>query len=388
MSEAEANPAGDRITLRRSSTLAAVVAALLAVGVWAAPGSRAQEAEGAAVVTDVGWWSATPGQPEPEGGFQVSQSPQGEPTAVAGLKIKVNVKTLASALLVFGEGSTKLSEASADIRLCRAASSDWSADDANPGALGDAPDYDCGRSVQLKRSATLQSWSGDAAALLSGPGTVTLMVVPGEPNNGSIPQPSYENLPRLQTPVPTPIGIPPPLPVDIRSPDPLGPVFATANCPPGFYDVTEGLGRPQQCLGLPRVVPPTPIPGLPLPPTIDLPFPIGFQVQMASTQMSAFAPDETSFSDVEDLSSGGVSDSGIFNTGGSSVLGASGSLPLTEAGAAALGAGTDSGLPGVAQLASSGGGRPWGRIWLLGLAAALVGAGSVWARRQAQALAQ
>ena len=108
---------------------------------------------------------------------------------------------------------------------------------------------------------------------------------------------------------------------------------------------------------------------------------------MSDTALSAIGADESSFSGLDDLSAGGgISDSGVFETG-SSALGDSTGLPLTEAGAAALGAAADTGLPPAgAQLASSGEGRPWGRIWLLGLAAIAVGAGSAWARRQAQAM--
>ena len=183
-----------------------------AMAMSTAPGARAQGSE-AATVTDVAWWSATPGQPEPEGGFQVAMDPQGGITSVAAIKLKVNVKTLASALFVFGEGPTKVSEASADVRLCRGLSSDWSGDNANPGTLANAPKADCAKSVQLKRDGTLQSWSGDAANLITGPGTMTLMVVPGSPTNASFPFPSYDNLPRLNPPVALPVGIPPPLPV-------------------------------------------------------------------------------------------------------------------------------------------------------------------------------
>jgi hypothetical protein len=312
--------------------------------------------------------------------------PQGGISSVAAIKLKVNTKTLASALFVFGEGPTKVSEASADVRLCRGLSNDWSGDNANPGTLANAPKADCAKSVQLKRDGTLQSWSGDAATLITGPGTMTLMVVPGSPTNASFPFPSYENLPRLNPPVALPVGIPPPLPVDIRGPDPFGFIFTTVDCPPGLYDVTVGLGRPQQCLGLPRVVPPTPIPALPFPATLDLPFSVGYQVQVSNTALSAIGAEE-SLAGIDDLSAaGGISDSGIFETS-SSGLGVDGGLPLTEAGAAALGA-ADTGLPPTgAQLASSGEGRPWGRIWLLGLAALAVGAGSVWARRQAQTMA-
>src|SRR4030095_11908431 len=159
------------------------------IGLGAAPGAQAQGAE-AATVTDTGWWSATPGQPEPEGGFQVAMDPQGAISSVAAIKLKVNVKTLASALLVFSEGATKVSEASADMRLCGGLSNDWSGDNANPGGLAAAPKADCAKSVQLKRSGTLQSWSGDAATLITGPGTVTLMIVPGSPTNFSAPFPT------------------------------------------------------------------------------------------------------------------------------------------------------------------------------------------------------
>ena len=372
--------------MRRFLVATAVSAVFATIGMGAAPGAEAQAGE-AATVTDIGWWTSTPGgQPEPEGGFQVAMDPQGGISSVAAIKLKVNTKTLASALFVFNEGATKVSEASADMRLCRGLSNDWSGDNANPGGLASAPKADCAKSVQLKRSGTLQSWSGDAATLISGPGTMTLMVVPGSPTNFSAPFPTYENLPHLNPPVALPVGIPPPLPVDVRGPDPLGFLFTTVDCPPGLYDVTLGLGMPQQCLGVPRLVPPTPVPALPTPPTLDLPVSVGYQIQVANTQLSAIAPDESVFSGIDDLSAGGISDSGVFETG-SSVLGASSGLPLTEAGAAALGA-ADTGLPPTgAQLASSGEGRPWGRIWLLGLAAIAVGAGSAWARRQAQAMA-
>jgi hypothetical protein len=373
--------------MKRLYAFAGAVCVLAGAGLFAAPAVHAED-QGPAVVTDVAWWNATPGTAEPDGGFQVSQDSQGGATAVAAIRMKVSVKSLSSALFVFTEGPTKLSEASADIRLCKG-SNDWTP--ANPGALSSAPKYDCAKSVQLKRSQTLLSWSGDAGALITGPGVVTIMVVPGEQHNGSVPTPSYDNLPHVNLPVATPVGIPPPLPIDPRSPDPAGPVLATADCPPGFYDITEGLGSPQQCIGLPTdMVPATPIPFdmVPIPGTLDFPFPIGFQVEMTSTQLSAAAQDDSSFGDLSDLSaSGGLSDSGVFSTA-PGVLGGelNAGLPLSEAGAAALEAAGGTATPNGVQLASSGKGRPWGRIWLLAVVAMAVGAGSAWARRQTAAM--
>jgi hypothetical protein len=376
--------------MKRVLALGAAFALLTAGAFLGAPhGTAGADDAEVAQLLDVGWWSTTPGTAEPEGGFQVSQDPQGVATAVAAIKLKVTVKSLAPALFVFNEGTTKLSEASADIKLCKGLSNDWAGENANPGGFDSAPKFDCTKSVQLKRDDTLKAWSGDAGPLISGPATVTIMVVPNiTPHNASFPFPTYESLPHVNTPVPTPVGIPPPLPVDYTSPDPLGPVFSTIDCPPGYYDVTNGLGMPMQCFGLPRVVPPTPLPGLPTPATVDLPFSVGFQVEMISTQLSAAALDESGgFSD-GDLSAagGGVSDSGVFDTSQrnsvlSDSLGAAGSPPLTEAGAAALGEGS-TGTPALGgALASSSKGRPWGRIWLLGVVALAVGAGSVWARR-------
>jgi hypothetical protein len=358
------------------------VALAVVAGPWLGTGPAGADDDTAAgaVITEIGWWSQTPGAAEPDGGFRVTQDASGATTAVAAIRLKVTAKSLATALFVFTEGPTKLSENSADMRLCKG-SNDWTA--ANPGALADAPKEDCSKNVQLKRSATLQSWSADAAQLVSGPGTVTLMVVPGDLHNGSIPFPTYDNLPRVNAPVALPVGIPPPLPIDLGSPDPLGSIIDIIDCPPGLIDVT---GSP--CLGLPRPLPPTPLPDLPFPASIDLPVPIGFQIEIVGSQMSAAPADEFTDTGTDLSASGGAFDqsTGVLGASLRAPAGPLGDLVGTspeasaETGAAALSAppiGT-----GNAELASSGTHRPWGRIWLLAVVSIAMGVGSVWARRK------
>ncbi|MBA3654163.1 MAG: hypothetical protein H0W70_08210 [Actinobacteria bacterium] len=319
---------------RRHAVLASIGALLLA---GTAPAAFAAEGD-PATITEVGWWSATPGAAEPAGGFQVSQSPNGDATAVAGIKIKVDVSGIQTALLVITEGATKFGELSADIVICSAAST-WQG--ANPGALRDAPARDCSRASQLRRSDNLQSWSANVAPLLSPPVT-TLLLKPGPQRNGAMPLPSLEYLPQVPTPVAAPTPIPPPL-------------------PPAAIDVIRPLNLPTRA---------------------DLPAPIGFQVQFAGEQLAALPPDSAS---------GGGTLSGSdalpgFNTGSSGLGDLSAAGPVVGVEGTASSAGVVPTQEGSAvkglQLAGEGRGRPWGRIWLLALVAGAVGAGSAWARRK------
>ena len=155
--------------MTRRAVLGSAFVVWLVVTVLAGTG-QAQEA--AASVMEVGWWSRQPGATAPEGGFSVTDAPDGA-VSVAALKIDVRAQRVTKASLVLGEGDGTGGAEIAAMQACPSPS-DWQA--ASPGALSAAPKADCSKGVDLKRAGTL--WQGDVTSLLSTSGVLSVSIVP------------------------------------------------------------------------------------------------------------------------------------------------------------------------------------------------------------------
>ena len=148
----------------------------------------AQEAPTASI-TAVGWWSRSPAQQAPAGGFAVANAPDG-PVTVAAVMVDTGEAGLLSATLEAVETGGVGGEAAA-VQVCPAADG-WTAE---PGAaLDDAPEADCeAASVPFQRDAEAEAWTADLLPLLSGKsGVVSLAVVPGEAPEGALPALAFD----------------------------------------------------------------------------------------------------------------------------------------------------------------------------------------------------
>jgi hypothetical protein len=278
--------------------------ALVASTVFVALAGGGARADSGGAVTEFGWWTQVPGATtQAGGGFQVADSPAGQ-LSVAAIRISITASSLVSAKLVLPEAQQI---GSAIVQVCRTTST-WTA--ASPGTWDKKPTPDCATPIPLVRDAASTSWSADVMALLSsGPGEVSLMVVPGPP----------------------PAGLPAPAPFQVSLggaelqseagaalPDP---VAAPAPAESGFTDTfgaASSVGSPSD-FGVPA----------PLPTPVVEP--------SAPNQQVAAAPAQTP-----------------------------GRFPSRN----------DAGAPGGGEK------KPWGRLPVLTLAAALVGAGTSVGRSQ------
>ncbi len=311
-----------RIAAALFSVLVVVVATVLTVS----PGADAQAVE-PIVVTEVGWWTLAAGAPKAPGGFQVAQSANNSgDMSVAALKVRINTAQLGSALFVLNEQVTSIRPDGGGIMACLSAST-WAA--ANPGLWSDVPARDCGRQVQMVRSANQLAWSADLLPLLSGKtGTVSVMFVPGAPGPGSIPVPSLASLPveAPALPVPAVGGVPlPPPAVEAALPD--------------------------------------------LPGSVPAPILLGYTVDFSSVLVGAteagaiLAPPGSD----ESLSPSLVAPGSTFFNGADAVLAAAPPLAATTQAGSAV-------LP-TAATTPEGPGKPWGRAWGFLVLAIVVGSG-------------
>lgn len=155
---------------RWSAGLLACTVMLALVGVGGA------RAETGGSVSEFGWWSKVPGAAtQAGGGFQVADGPGG-PLSVAAIRMNVTASTLTSARLVLPEVQQV---GTAILQVCRTASS-WTA--ASPGQYDSAPKPDCTSAIPMARDGAAVAWTADILPLLnSGPGQVSVMIVPGPP---------------------------------------------------------------------------------------------------------------------------------------------------------------------------------------------------------------
>ena len=148
--------------------------AIVAAGSWFATSAPTRADTVSASVSKVGWWTQQPGaQPAPDGGFQIANSAGGT-LSQAAADIAVGIGSGVSATITLTEGQSVHSDA-AGIQICLAATP-WKA--ANPGALADAPQSDCSRTLVMKRDATATTWTADLGGLLAGGHTTSLYFLP------------------------------------------------------------------------------------------------------------------------------------------------------------------------------------------------------------------
>ena len=167
---------------RRAVAVGAVALAgvLLLVG--------AGTAAAAASIVDVGWWTRSPGQRAPKGGFAVAQAPDG-PTTVAALRLDLGSAGVQSAELEAVE-TGGLNADGAVVEAC-VVSSAWKEEAA--GDLDDAPADTCeNQSVAFERDGDAETWTVDLAPLLRGrTGSASVAIVPAEPE-GDLPAVGFE----------------------------------------------------------------------------------------------------------------------------------------------------------------------------------------------------
>ena len=150
---------------------------------------RALAQEASASVTAVGWWSRSPAQQAPTGGFAVANAPDG-PVTVAALVLDTGEAGVLTATLEAVETGGIGGEAAA-VQVCPAADG-WAAE--SGAALDDAPEADCeSASVAFERDAEAEVWTADLLPLLSGrTGIVSLALVPGEAAEGALPAVAFD----------------------------------------------------------------------------------------------------------------------------------------------------------------------------------------------------
>jgi len=174
--------------VRHSYRQLAVLAVAIATASTAGR-AGAQEAATPASITAVGWWSRSPAQQAPAGGFAVANGPDG-PVTVAAVMVDTGEAGVLSATLEAVETGGVGGDAAA-VQVCPAADG-WIAE---PGAtLNDAPEADCeAASVPFERDAEAEVWTADLLPLLSGKsGVVSLAVVPGEAPEGALPALAFD----------------------------------------------------------------------------------------------------------------------------------------------------------------------------------------------------
>lgn len=153
-----------------AASLVLPVAATLA---GAAPAAAAEP------VVEVGWWTRSPSQAAPEGGFAVAAGPDGASTVAA---IRVTLPGLSSASLTAVEDGG-LNQGAAAVQACPTADP-WTP--TAGGDLAEAPEADCeAGSVALTRDAESTSWTGDLTPLVRN-GALSVVLVPGEASGAAM----------------------------------------------------------------------------------------------------------------------------------------------------------------------------------------------------------
>ena len=209
---------------------AALAGVLLLVGGGAAAAATS--------IVDVGWWTRSPGQRAPKGGFAVAEAPDG-PTTVAALRLDLGSTGVQSAEVEAVE-TGGLNADGAAIEAC-VVTAGWEEEAA--GDLDDAPADTCeNQSVAFERDGDAETWTADLTPLLRGrTGRVSLAIVPAEPE-GDLPAVGFEV--RLARPVlhARPAAAPPPTAptAPAASPAPQSePVPSTATAGDGAPSVDE-----------------------------------------------------------------------------------------------------------------------------------------------------
>ncbi len=161
---------------RRSST--GLLAASLVLPI-AAMLSDAPPAAAAEPVVEVGWWTRSPSQSAPEGGFAVAAGPDGPATVAA---IRVTSSGLSSVSVVAVE-TGGLNQGLAAVQACTTTVT-WAPTAA--GELAEAPEADCeAGSVDFTRDAGAMRWAGDLTPLIRD-GALSVVLVPGEASGAAV----------------------------------------------------------------------------------------------------------------------------------------------------------------------------------------------------------
>lgn len=161
---------------------AAAATAALSFGVGALP-------VGAAETVAVGWWTRSPSQEAPEGGFAAAAAPDGTVT-VSAVLVDLGREGVSLATLRAVE-TGGLGQAGASLQVCPT-DDPWQP--VSGGDLTDAPSPACdGSGVAFERDEESASWEADVTGMLDGrTGTATLMVVPGPAAEGQVASPLFD----------------------------------------------------------------------------------------------------------------------------------------------------------------------------------------------------
>lgn len=142
----------------------------------------------AAADVDVGWWTRSPAQSAPEGGFAVASAPDGSVT-VAAVVLRPGGVVVRGAITAEETGG--VAQAAAPIIVCP--TTDPVMLPEAGGSLEDAPEPDCERgSVPFERDAETLRWTADVSTLLESESRddVSLALIP-EPSDGPL-QPAFD----------------------------------------------------------------------------------------------------------------------------------------------------------------------------------------------------
>jgi hypothetical protein len=165
-----------------------------------------------ATIAETGWWSRQP-TGTPGTAFEVGRAPDGNLSVVA-FRIRVD-GTVTSAQLQLAQVQVV---GTPSLQVCTTTSS-WTA--ANPGSLDAAPEPSCGATpIRLVRNDVASTWTVDIASFLStGQPTASVMVVPAPDESITVPPPTPS--PPVGVPVAPPVTAPPPSTVPAQPPAPL-----------------------------------------------------------------------------------------------------------------------------------------------------------------------
>ena len=305
---------------------AAAALAVVAAGFALMPGEVSAQA--AASVAETAWWSRQPAA-VPGSTFEVARAPDGD-ISVTAIRIRVDGQV--------GPAQLQLTEVqtagSPSLQICPTLAT-WTVPPTLPGAWDSRPAPTCGSTpVRLVRNEVQGIWSVDVRSFLApGQPTVSVMIVPAPDESITVPPP---------LPAP-PVGIPvaPPVPVPLPPPSTI----------PGQ----------------------TPVP---------LPFTVSFSRAELLAEGSAVADTPAGVSDLAPL------DSPLGDVGGSDSFFATPEIPAPDEQAVAGAAQVEGRFPqrgDVGVPGEKGAHQPWGRLPLLTLAAAAIGAGTSIGRTQLRA---
>jgi hypothetical protein len=217
-------------------------------------------------LVEIGWWTRSPVQSAPDGGFAVGTAPDG-PTSVAAVRLDLGETGVTAASLSAREAGGTL-QALAGLRVCFAATP-WTAADGGP--LADAPAADCSNQAVRLTRADNGAWTADVTPFTNGrTGLIALAVVP-EPDASAVPGlPSTYDV-QFDTPTlaaaaapPTPPAAPPP-PLAL-APAPAEEVagFFAPLAPPDTPPITDppallaGVPRTDDAFAVAPALPPEP----------------------------------------------------------------------------------------------------------------------------------